>query len=286
MKDRTKAFIFLVSAAVLWSLGGMLIKSVAWNPMAIAGIRSGISMLIFILVIRKKHFTFSFSQIAGAIFYAATMISFVCANKLTTAANAILLQYTAPIYVAILGSRLLKEKVKVYDWMIIFIAILGICLFFIDKMSMGTLLGNILALISGISFALMIVFLRMQKDSHPICSVFIGNILTAVLMMPFMFLDIPTDYTSWMALLLLGIFQLGFPYILYSIAIKYATALEAVMIPFIEPVLNPLWVLIFIGEMPTKWAIIGGIIVITSLIVHARIKNYQVITSKYGVMRN
>ena len=122
----------------------------------------------------------------------------------------------------------------------------------------------------------------MQKDSHPISSVFIGNILTAVLMIPFMFHNVPKDYTSWIALLLLGIFQLGLPYILYAIAIKYATALEAVMVPFIEPVLNPLWVLIFLGETPTQWAIIGGIIVILSLVIHARIKNYQIVTSKYG----
>lgn len=254
--------------------------------MAIAGIRSAISVLVFLIVIRKKHFSFSFSQIGGAIFYAVTMISFVCANKLTTAANAIILQYTAPIYVAILGSWLLKEKVKASDWMIILIAISGICLFFIDKVSTGTLLGNILALFSGISFAFMIIFLRMQKDSHPISSVFLGNILTAVLMLPFAFHDIPADHTSWIALLLLGILQLGLPYILYSIAIKYATALEAVMIPFIEPILNPLWVLIFLGETPTQWAIIGGAVVIASLVIHARIKNYQIVTSKYGAMHD
>lgn len=276
VKIQTKAFVFLVLAAVLWSLGGLLIKSVKWSPMAIAGVRSAISVLVFLAIIRKKHFSFSFSQIAGAVFYAATMIFFVFANKLTTAANAIILQYTAPIYVAILGTWLLKEKVKAYDWIVIFAAIFGICLFFIDKVSVGARLGNILALFSGISFALMIIFLRMQKDSHPISSVFIGNILTAVLMLPFVFHDVPADHTSWIALLVLGIFQLGLPYILYSIAIKYATALEAVMIPLIEPILNPLWVLVFLGEAPTHWAIIGGAVVILSLTIHAKIRSTQI----------
>lgn len=280
MKIQTKAFVFLVLAAVLWSFGGLLIKSVTWNPMAIAGVRSAISVLVLLAVIRKKHFTFSFSQIAGAVFYAATMITFVCANKLTTAANAIILQYTAPIYVALLGIWLLKEKVQLSDWIVIIAAILGICLFFIDKVSIGNQLGNILALISGVTFALMIVFLRMQKDSFPISSVFMGNILTAVLMTPFMFYAVPKDVNSWGALVLLGTFQLGLSYILYSIAIKNATALEAVMIPLMEPVLNPLWVLIFLGEKPTQWAFIGGAIVILSLIIHAKIKSNQTDSDK------
>jgi len=280
MKIQTKAFVFLMLAAVLWSFGGLLIKSVTWNPMAIAGVRSAISVLVLLVVIRKKHFTFSFTQIAGAVFYAATMITFVSANKLTTAANAIILQYTAPIYVALLGIWLLKEKVQLYDWIVIVVAILGICLFFMDKVSIGNQLGNILALISGVTFALMIIFLRMQKDSFPISSVFMGNILTAVLMIPFMFYAVPKDFNSWSALVLLGTFQLGLSYILYSIAIKNATALEGVMIPLIEPVLNPLWVLIFLGEKPTQWAFIGGAIVILSLIIHAKIKSNQIASNQ------
>ncbi|MBN2514350.1 MAG: EamA family transporter [Sedimentisphaerales bacterium] len=273
MTARTKAFIFLLIAAILWSFGGLLIKSIAWTPMAIAGVRSAISVLVLLAVIRRHHFTFSFSQIAGAVFYAATMITFVSANKLTTAANAIILQYTAPIYVALLGIWLLKEKVQLYDWIVILAGISGICLFFIDKVSVGNQWGNVLALISGITFACMIVFLRMQKNSYPLSSVFMGNVITAVLMIPFAFYAVPRDAGSWMALLALGIFQLGLSYILYSIAIKHATALEAVMIPLLEPVLNPLWVLLFLGERPTTWAFIGGSIVIFSLIIHAKIKS-------------
>ncbi len=280
MKTQTKAFLLLLIAAVLWSFGGLLIKSVRWNPMAIAGVRSAISVLVLLAVIRKKHFTFSFSQIAGAVFYAATMITFVCANKLTTAANAIILQYTAPIYVALLGIWLLKEKVQSYDWIVIVCAILGIGLFFIDKVSIGNQWGNILALISGITFAFMIVFLRMQKDSHPISSVFMGNVLTAVLMIPFAFHAVPRDCNSWIALFVLGVFQLGLSYILYSMAIKNATALEGVLVPLLEPVLNPLWVLVFLGEKPTQWAFIGGSIVIASLVLHAQIKTRQMASNQ------
>ena len=126
MKTHTKAFLFLLLTAVLWSFGGLLIKSVSWNPMAIAGMRSAISIPLLLLVVRKDHFTFSFSQIAGACFYSATVILFVSANKLTTAANAIILQYTAPIYVAIFGIWLLKEKVRLHDWIVICNASVGI----------------------------------------------------------------------------------------------------------------------------------------------------------------
>ena len=281
MKTHTKALLFLLLTAVLWSFGGLLIKSVSWNPMAIAGMRSAISIPLLLLVVRKDHFTFSFSQIAGACFYSATVILFVSANKLTTAANAIILQYTAPIYVAIFGIWLLKEKVRLHDWIVIFVAMLGICLFFIDKVSPGNMLGNILSLISGVTFALMLVFMRMQKDGYPLSSVFIGNVITALLMIPFMFRAIPKDCNSWIALILLGTLQLGLSYILYSIAIKNTTALEAIMVPLIEPILNPIWVLIFIGEKPTKWALLGGSVVICSLIIHSKITMNQSASSQY-----
>ncbi|MCI0498297.1 MAG: DMT family transporter [Planctomycetales bacterium] len=276
MKPQTEAIMFLISAAVLWSFGGLLIKSVMWNPMAIAGMRSAIAVLVLLLVIRKDRFTFSFSQMAGAVFYSATMISFVCANKLTTAANAIILQYTAPVYVAVFGIWLLKETVRPSDWIVITAAIAGICLFFIDKVSPGNLLGNILALASGVTFALMIVFLRMQKDGYPLGSIFMGNVITALLMIPFMFRAVPKDFNSWIALFLLGVFQLGLSYLLYSIAIKSATALEGIMIPLLEPILNPLWVLLFLDEKPTAWAFIGGSVVILSLMIHAKIKSNQI----------
>lgn len=275
MNNQRKSWLLFISAAFLWSLGGLLIKSISWNPLAIAGMRSFIAAPLLLLVVRRDHLIFSFPQIAGALFYCATGILFVCANKLTTAANAVILHYTAPLYVALFGSWLLKEKVRRQDWIMMIFAISGISLFFIDEISWGNLWGNVLALGSGASFALMIVFLRMQKDGHPLSSVFLGNLFTVLLMVPFMFHAAPGNFDSWVFLFLAGTFQLGLAYILYSSAIKIATAMEGVMIPLIEPVLNPLWVLIFLGERPTKWAFIGGAVVILSLIIHAKMKVRQ-----------
>lgn len=267
-----KAVVLLIMTAVLWSFGGVLIKSIQWNPMAIAGMRSAIAILVLLLVVRKNHLRLSVYRIAGAVFYAATVILYVCANKLTTAANVILLQYTAPIYVAIFSVWFLKEHINKWDWIVIVTALLGMCLFFFGDLSPGTVWGNILSLICGMTFALMIVFMRKQKDGSPVSSVFIGNILTLICMLPFMFHDVPGDRTSWLALFFLGTFQLGLSYVLYSIAIKYVTALEAVMITLIEPLINPVWAFMILGERPSDWAVIGGIVVIGSLILHSKIR--------------
>lgn len=265
MKKRTKAIVYLILTAILWSLGGVLIKSVKWNPIAIAGARSAISSLVILAYIRRPRFTWSTDQILAAIFYAGTVILFVTANKLTTAANAILLQYGAPIYVAILGSVILKEKTTVPDWITIASVIFGMFLFFLDELKPGNLSGNIVAILSGVAFALYIIFMRKQKDESPIESTLLGNILTALIGLPFILSSSPETKSSWIGIILLGTVQLGLSYILYSIAIKDVTALEAILIPIIEPILNPIWVFLAMGEMPGKWAFIGGAIILASV---------------------
>jgi len=264
MEKRTRAIIYLVITAVLWSLGGILIKSVKWNPVAIAGARSAISSMVILAYIRKPKFTWSSDQILAAIFYAGTVILFVSANKLTTAANAILLQYGAPVYVAILGSIILKEKTTISDWITIAVVIFGMFLFFLDELQPGNLFGNIVAILSGVAFALYIIFMRKQKDESPIESTLLGNILTAIIGLPFMLNSSPTG-SSWIGIVLLGTVQLGLSYILYSIAIKEVTALEAILIPIIEPILNPIWVFLAMGEAPGRWAFIGGVIILASV---------------------
>jgi drug/metabolite transporter (DMT)-like permease len=263
-KERNQAILYLVGAAILWSLGGLLIKSVSWNPIAIAGTRSAIAALVMLIFQRKLHFTWSVTQIGCALAYAGTVILFVSANKLTTAANAILLQYTAPVYTALLSAWILKEKTTKLDWLTIAIVLSGMGLFFFDKLSIGNISGNICAILSGITFAFTAVLLRKQKNGSPIESIILGNILTALIGLPFILHSAPGPF-CWFPLIILGIFQLGISYILYAWAIRYVTALEAIIIPIIEPILNPIWVFLVIGETPGPWAIIGGIIVLISV---------------------
>lgn len=263
---RLKAILFLLLTAILWSLGGLLIKSINWNPLAIAGMRSAIASIILLAVLKKPKITWSAAQVGGALAYAATTIFFVTATKLTSAANAILLQYTAPIYVALLGAWLLKERTKLYDWIAVLLVVGGMALFFLDNLSMKGILGNVIGALSGVSFAFLAIFLRMQKNESTLESIFLGNILTALIGIPFMLQSGPGT-SGWWYLLLLGVVQLGIPYILYAKAIKYVTALEAILIPVIEPILNPVWVFLLLGEAPGLWAIAGGIVVLSAVTV-------------------
>lgn len=264
-EKRTRSLIFLALTALLWSVGGLLIKSVDWNPIAIAGTRSAIASVLIAAVLRRPKVTWSFAQIGGALSYAATVILFVTANKLTTAANAILLQYTAPIYVALFGAWFLKERTGWLDWAVIAAVFGGMSLFFLDELSSGHFWGNIIAILSGLSFAGMVLFMRRQKHESPLESVLLGNLLTAFIGLPFMFQGPLPQVSGWVALSLLGLFQLGISYILYASAIKHVTALEAILIPVIEPLLNPVWVFLLLGERPGPWALLGGVVVIVAV---------------------
>lgn len=270
MEIRSKAIIFLLLSAILWSFGGLFIKLVSWNPVAIAGLRGFIAMVVLIVYVRHPHFTWSFAQIGGAIAYAVTVTLFVIATKLTTAANAILLQYTAPVYVAFLGSWILKERVLWFDWLIVLTVIGGMALFFLDHLTPGNQLGNVSAILSGVGFACFVLFMRKQKNESPLETVLLGDFFTGLIGLPFMFESMP-GALSWLGLLFLGVVQLGLSYILYSEAIKHVTALEAILIPGIEPILNPIWVFLMLGEAPGKWALVGGFVVLVSVTVRSLI---------------
>lgn len=265
MSSKSKAIILLICTAILWSKGGFLIKFINWHPVAIAGGRSIIAALIMWAYVKKPKFTWSNIQIMGAVAYALTVILFVIANKLTTAANTILLQYTGPIYVALFSYWFLKEKITAIDWITILTVILGMTLFFIEKLSPDGILGNFIAILAGIAFAGLALCLRKQKDGSPLESLILGNILTGIIGLPFIIDSGIPSQQSIIALLVLGIFQLGLPYILYSKAIKHVSALDAVLIPVLEPILNPLWVFLLLGESIGMWPMIGGAIIIVAI---------------------
>ena len=267
-QQRMTGIVLLSATAILASFGGVLIKQISWNAMAIAGIRSALALPLLLIVLRRSHVTWSAAQVGAAICYAATLISFVIATKLTTAANAILLQYTAPIYVAMFSVWLLGERVSRFDWLVIIMVVLGIALFFLDKLTLGNIWGNITAIVCGIFYAFFILLMRKQKNSFPLGSVVLGHFLTALVCVPFMFDSLPDAY-GWGCLILMGIFQLGLASLLLAVAIKRVTALEGILIPTTETILNPLWVFIFVGEEPGRWALLGGAVVIGSIVVRS-----------------
>ncbi len=257
--------LLLLLAALLWSLGGVLIKSIDLHPMAIAGGRSAIAIPVMLLCVGRPRFNFSTAQIGGAIGYALTVALFVFATRMTTAANAIFLQYTAPIYVAIIGRWYLNERALRVDWLVIVVALGGIALFFMDRLTVSGFWGNIVALGSGVAFASVAIFLRKERAGSPVTSIILGNIIVAIAGLPFMWQSTLGQGDGW-RLLLLGVLQLGLPYVLYAYAIKYVTALEATLIPLLEPVLNPLWVMLTLGERPGRWAIVGAVLVLGAVL--------------------
>lgn len=262
--QRSTAIILLLTTALLWSTGGLLIKWIQWPMLGISGARSAIAAIFLILVFRPGAFRLNRYLIGGALAYAVCVTSFVVANKLTSAANAILLQYTAPLHVAVFGFWFLGERPRRVDWVALALALAGMLLFFFDDLTLAGVWGNAAALLSGIGFAWMALFLRRQKDANPLHSVILGNLMAAVVALPFMFHSAPS-VQGWIGLSLLGVFQIGMAYALFAMAIRHVTALEALLIPTIEPILNPIWVLLLLGERPGPLAIVGGAIILSAV---------------------
>jgi drug/metabolite transporter (DMT)-like permease len=269
----------------LWSTGGILIKSVDWNPFAIAGVRSVIGALTIMLcirrvpvfVIRSKTGTVDRAQTAicfgAALAYSLTMILFVVANKLTTAANTILLQYTNPLYVILFGPLVLGEKNERIDYVTVAGVFAGMILFLVDGIRGGNTLGNILAALSGITFGFTTLLMRRQKDGHPSDSFVLAHLITIAAMSPFFFSSPAPSLQSWGGLLALGIFQIGIPSVLYSVGITRIAAVSAVLITILEPLMNPVWVFIFRREAPSYTAILGGAVILGFLFLRTVVKN-------------
>jgi drug/metabolite transporter (DMT)-like permease len=257
---RNHSILLLVLTAFFWSLGGMMIKQVDLYPMAIAGWRSAIAAA-FLMAWRRRRFVWSWPLVAGGCAYAANMFSFVTANKLTTAANAILLQYTAPAYVAILGIWLLKEIPRRSDWLAVALTMVGLVLFFFDRLTFSGLWGNLFGISAGITFAGIILAVRLLKDGSALDCVILGNLLTALVGLPFLVQHTP-GASDWVWLLLMGTVQTALPYILFAAAMRYVTALEGGLIPMIEPLLSPLWAFLILSEVPGPWALVGGVVII------------------------
>ena len=261
MKQST-SYTILIIAALMWSLGGLFIKLVNLNPMAITGIRSLGAAVVLLIYIKKPKLYWNRYFFAGVLAYSMMVILYVISIRLTTAANAIFLEFTAPLYVVVFGYFLLNERINRFDIFAMVIIFLGMGLFFMDELSFYGFWGNILALLAGVCLALVTVLIRKEKESA-FEIVFFGNALTTIICLPFIIQGFSsTTQVDWFIIFGLGIFQLGIPYLLYTTALKYVSALDAILVGMLEPVFNPIWVYIFVGEAMGEWALIGAALVI------------------------
>ena len=274
----------LIICSVLWSTGGIFLKNIQLNGIAIAGIRSMISGSFMLLVTRQRlHFSIrdekgrldkesTIVYWLAAISYAVTMISFVAANKLTTSANAILLQYTCPIYIILLAPFLTGEKNRTSDYVTVVGVMLGIILFFADGLESGNQFGNILAAFSGISYALATIFMRRCRGNSG-GAMALSHLITAVVCLPFVIQSGVPSLKSSFFLLLVGIVSIGIPSILYTVGIRNVRALTVSFITMLEPLLNPVWVIIFAGEVPSVKTILGGLLILGFIMIRSIIQN-------------
>ena len=263
MKKNLIPVLMLLAAAVLWSTSGTLIKMVSLPPLAIAGWRSFVAG-VFLLVVCKKAVKISWDRatLGAAASLGAFCICFVCATKLTTAANAIVLQYTASVLVAVLAPYFLNEPTRRLDWITLGLVVVGVCLFFLDDLSADGRLGIFIGILGAVFWAITMIFLRQAKDNSTAWPLSLGNFVAAGLCLPFMFEQMPGT-TDVLGIIGLGTISIGAGYAVFSYANKEVQALEAVLICSIEPFINPIWVFLFVGEMPGPAAMAGGMLVLT-----------------------
>ncbi|MEF9972805.1 MAG: DMT family transporter [Clostridia bacterium] len=268
MKAENKAIIQMMICASLWSVAGIFIKLIHLNGFVIAGFRSlfaALTVLVYMRV-KKERIVISKNVLLNAVFLAITFLGFVVANKLTTAANAIVLQFTSPVFILIGSALFLKERFTRADVLVVIATFLGIALFFFDQLEGGALLGNLIAVGAGLSMACMFLAVKKTQASERMSGMLAGHLLTALIGIPFlMFTENQLDGQAIGFLALLGVVQLGIPYILYGLAAEYCPPLACSLIAAIEPLLNPVWVAIFDGETPGMFALIGGVIVVCSI---------------------
>jgi len=221
---------------------------------------------------RHEGFGINIVSAIASVLYAVLLILFVLATKQTTAANAIFLQYTAPVYLLILEPLFYKEKFRSRDFVTVLVCIAGMTLFFVGKLRPEDVAGNILALASGLCFALYFLLLRHSKARlvNRASSAIYGNLLAALITAPWGIAAITTlDFHDTMSVVYLGVIQIGLAYILFTSAMAQGVrSLDAGIIGYTEPVLNPVWVFLVLGERPSKWALLGGAVIITAVIVH------------------
>jgi drug/metabolite transporter (DMT)-like permease len=287
----------LVFCALLWSTGGVLVKLVDWNPFAIAGMRSLIGLItVCIMLCRLPSFTVRdeksgridpqgtlYLYIAAAC-YAGTMILYIVANKLTTAANTILLEYTDPVYIILFGPLILGEKNRKSDYITVAGVVLGMVLFFADGLGSGRMLGNVLASFSGMTWGFCTIYMRKLRRRGSQDAFMLSHIMTFLVGVPFVCIyGLPSGkviISSCIGLVLLGVFQIGMPSILYARGIGSVRALSASFISMIEPLMNPVWVLLFMHEVPSVWTCIGGAVILGCIIGRELVQRRLVIRKK------
>lgn len=306
-RSQTSAVWYVVIAVFLWSTGGLFIKLTDLDAYQVTFYRSLLAGLTVLIATRKNGLRINFFGFICSLIYAALLFLFVWATKHTTAANAIFLQYTAPIYILLLGPFVIGEKFHLKDLATVTFCIAGMSLFFVGKLEISDYQGNVAALASGVLLGLYIMLLGhprvvgsskplasggaeevlpasaadlpsaqrpVPKVLNPVITVIYGNFILALATIPAGIAAVPSlTFKDVFAVSFLGIVQIGIAYILFIKGVSAGTRpLDASIIGFIEPLLNPVWVFLFVGEQPSNWALLGGAIIIATVVGHTLVQ--------------
>jgi drug/metabolite transporter, DME family len=290
--ERRRGVLFVLAAAITWSTGGLGVKLVDGHPATIAGFRSLFAAMVllggFVRAasrhgIDAKHAARSLVRrwtiLGASVGYATMVVCFVFATKLTTAANAILIQYAAPIYVALFSWPVLRERMRWWDWLAVTGCIAGLVLFFRDQVSASGRLGDLVAVVSGLGFASLPLLLRLEQRRleggaaeqmrlvalASLFACFLGNVVAVGVCLPWMVSDPPRGGVAWTVLVGLGTIQIGLAYVFYSAGVRRLRAVESTLVCTLEPILSPVWVLLGTGERPTPSAILGGALIVMAV---------------------
>lgn len=287
MAGRLHAFLLMMLTALLWSTGGLGIKLADATPLTIGGLRSlfaaGVMMIPTVITLRRsgrgtmRSLLTSRTIWGAAVAYVVMVLAFVFAVKWSSAANAILIQYTGPIYVAVLSWPVLRERMRPEDGFAAVGCGIGLCVFFWGEIGGegSHLWGNVLAVLSSFGFGALPIFLKLEQRRKPAAlpaagiapafAMTLGNLLAFLVTLPFIVQYPPKSGFSLATIALLGVFQIGIPYLLYGIAVQKLRALESSLLACVEPILSPLWVFLVMHEVPSRGAIVGGSLILASV---------------------
>lgn len=266
-RDLDRGRVLILLAALLWSLAGVFIKLLEIHPLTIVFYRSFFASLVFVPFLKSSQFHFNAAIIISVISYTAAITAFVSANKLTTAANAIVLQYTAPVLVYLFSRLVLGEKISTPNALALAVSMVGVGFISIDSAGEPEMSGVLLALLSGVLFAIYMVNLQQINRISAIYLTWLNNLVCALLILPFLKAPLALSSDQLLIVAIMGAVQLGLPYFLFSTGLRTIPLQEAALIALIEPVLNPVWVALIVGEIPSFATLIGGAMILTALAV-------------------
>lgn len=264
MTPARKGALLVLSAALLWSTGGIGVKALADPPLKVAFFRSGFAAVALLLLLRPRPPRWTPAFVVALVSYAACLTTFVVATKWTTAANAIFLQYSGVVWVLIFSPLLLREPFRRRDAAAIVVALGGMALFFVGKFHAGGA-GDAMAILSGIFFAALVLALRRERDAGAEAAVTYGNVLACAALFPFVAQDLSLTGKSAAILAFLGFVQIAGAYVLFVRGLRYVTATQASLFGMLEPIANPIWVFFFLGERPGIPALAGGAVVLGAI---------------------